>query len=205
MATGSTPHYALPYPDSNEPVAGGAAAIQALATAIEGKLGWIGGVALGADAASIGLSGIPQTFTDLIVVCMNRLMTTGGGPVVGLRINSDSGATYQTVNAATITTATAHPDPAKAGSTGDTRDPATYWFWHIWEILRYADASKVRAINLRGGGPGTVWTGFAGAPVSGAWLNTAAAVTALSVIANGGTGGALNLKAGTQLYLYGRV
>ena len=50
-------------------------------------------ITLGSDAASITFASIPQTFTDLKMVCSARLAGTGV-PSVRIRFNSDSGTNY---------------------------------------------------------------------------------------------------------------
>jgi len=48
---------------------------------------------LSAAAASVTFSGVPQTYTDLVVVC-EGYMATADGSVVRIRFNSDSGNNY---------------------------------------------------------------------------------------------------------------
>jgi hypothetical protein len=93
VATLTTPKYAIPYPDANEPVAGGAAAMQAIAQAIEAKVGLVpiadSGV-LAVAASNIDFTSIPQTFSHILVVYLARL--TGAEAAGWLMLNGDSSA-----------------------------------------------------------------------------------------------------------------
>ncbi len=55
----------------------------------------IASITLGADAASVTFSSIPQTYTDLILVSNTRSTRAGNtGDNIFLRFNSDSGTNY---------------------------------------------------------------------------------------------------------------
>lgn len=80
MTTLTTPKYAIPYPDANEPVSGGAAAMQAIGMRLDGLLGAptliVDTGELVASAASFDLTSIPQVYRDLRLILFMRSTTT---------------------------------------------------------------------------------------------------------------------------------
>lgn len=81
----------LPYPPASDPVAQGAAAIQALAAAVDAASNYLiaDSGALAAAQANIDFVSIPQTFRHLRLICWLRSNTTSAG-VARLMCNGDT-------------------------------------------------------------------------------------------------------------------
>lgn len=96
MTTLTTPKWAIPYPDPNEPVAGGAAAMGAMATKIESLLGFLiadtGDIA--ATAGFLEFTSIPQTFQHLRLISWLRLSVAYGVQVAAMFNGDTTAASY---------------------------------------------------------------------------------------------------------------
>lgn len=190
-ATGTTPRYALPYPDANEPVAGGAAAMQALAAALDGKLGLIvDSGKLAAPAANIDLTSIPATFTHLRLYL--QLRTTGvtaGNQEIRLMVNGDANAAnYPTGAGSASNTLGFFLGYAALGSAA-----ASVFGGTVVDIPFYRDAALVKALLGYGVGGNPFGIGSA----SGYWAGVAA-INRLTITPAGG-----QWAAGSRAILYG--
>lgn len=51
-------------------------------------------ITLSAAAASVDFTGIPQTYTDLVIVASARYVSTNTGQGLGIRFNGDTTSNY---------------------------------------------------------------------------------------------------------------
>ena len=150
---------------------------------------------LGSDSASYTFSSISGTYTDLILVVSN-LTTSTSGQVLSVRFNSDTGSNYSRTSITTFgsgTSSTRDTNQTSAGigfnSNGtSTTTPAQI----IAQIMNYANSTTYKTIISRC----DLGNAEADAIVS-MWRSTSA-ITSITVFA-----GAVNMKTGTMLSLYG--
>jgi len=97
LSGGTTSRYAIPYPIATDPVSAGAANMQAIAEAIDPKLGLVllATATLPSVAATVDFTSIPQTpYTHLRILYTLRTTSAVYAEVFGYRFNNDSGANY---------------------------------------------------------------------------------------------------------------
>lgn len=170
-----------------------------------GGLELIANSLLGADAASIDISGIPGTHVHLLIVGNIRAATAGVSQIDGrIRFNNDSGSNYDWVR----WLMTDASGPFTGGGFGET---SAYF-----GLLPAATATAGKASNVSawitdyaattfhksfrteiGWAQGQATTTVALGMNTGYWRNTAA-ITQITVFASSG-----NLLAGSRLSLYG--
>mgnify|MGYP006279408047 CR=1 FL=1 len=155
----------------------------------------IASVTLAADVASINISGIPQTYTDLVVV-VTGYQTGGADNSLGLWFNGDTGSNYSWTRilgsgSSAISgrgTNTVEMDLGMIGGYG-TRAISN----SIFHIMNYSNTTTYKTAL----GRGNMADGYLGAAV-GLWRNTSA-VTSINI----GTSGGNNMKSGATVNLYG--
>jgi hypothetical protein len=151
-------------------------------------LALISDTTVGTAAASVTLSSIPGTYTDLVIVSAIRGTSGNIADEVYFRLNGDSGNNYDTSLGGTnnlMRFGAANGGGASAGSfEGSTI-----------EVLDYTDTSKhVLCVCME-----KRWSG-AGALKGGQWRpSTAAAVTSVTFLLSSG-----NIDVGSRFRLYGR-
>lgn len=151
---------------------------------------------LGTNSATISLTSIPATYTDLILV-LNIVSPGGSVYTPNLRFNSDTATNYSTTGmygqgssagATSSTNATSMTLGNLVGNLGSTSP-------FIVQINNYADTNLYKSVLSRGQN-----TNSAGGDVSaicGTWRQTAA-ISSITLGLNGG-----NYATGTMVTLYG--
>lgn len=156
---------------------------------------YISSTTLGSDAASVTLSAIPNTYTDLFLVCT---MTAESLRNPLLRFNGDTGTNYSTTWIAGYSTSTVASSRASNSTSitgclvysGMSSTNPTSTTWHI---MSYANTNVNKTTLENGGLSSTEVNAHVGL-----WRNTAA-ITSLTLILNG-TG---NFKVGSTFVLWG--
>jgi hypothetical protein len=157
----------------------------------------IASITLGADAASATFTSIPQTYTDLVLVCLTRsTRAANAGDSMRIRFNSDTGTNYSTTvlqgsadgaESTRFTSATfAYMRIPAATAT------ANVFGLSIWNIMNYANTTTNKTTLQKS----TSVTDQVELDVS-LWRNTAA-ITTIDISANNG-----NLLLGSTFNLYG--
>jgi hypothetical protein len=165
---------------------------------------------LGADAASVTLGSggtIPQTYTDLVLLCSWRNVSSGAGGY--LRINGDTGSNYSyrglrgvgstpgSFNSATWVTSfgTQYDEGIFFNTADSTLTADTFASVSIY-IPNYAGSTnKSVSVDFAAENNGT--TAYVGG-IAGLWSSTAA-ITSVTLISDG----AGDLKSGSSFFLYG--
>ena len=142
-------------------------------------------ITLSSTATSIVFSGIPQTYTDLIVVIDGTV-----GNNISVRFNSDSGANYSMTriqgNGSTATSARTTNSTSIIGSYSAGKQVS------IWHFQNYSNSVTNKTILNRGSGATDQVEAYVGL-----WRNTAAVTNIEFITASG------NYSSGTTLTLYG--
>jgi hypothetical protein len=149
----------------------------------------IASITLGADAASVTFSSIPQTYTDLVLI-MNGYTASD---YVYYQLNGDTAANYSRThlfgNGSTATSNRLTGQGALFSAIGVIASPGQ----GISHIMNYANTTTNKTVLNRG----NYASGYVGMQV-GLWRSTAA-ITSIQIF-EGGSG---NLVAGTTFDLYG--
>jgi len=148
---------------------------------------------LGSAAASVTFSSIPQTYTDLKLICFAQLSALTW---IHLRFNSDSGSNYS-VNRIYGNGTTAYADRfnSQTGIDVGYLNSTNFGYSEI-NIMNYANSSTFKTISNRWGSEGN--SGYVLAGV-GLWRNTASITTISLTPYSGG----VNLNTGSSFTLYG--
>lgn len=147
-------------------------------------------VTLTVDTATVTFSGVPQTFTDLILV-INGFLSADDN--VYLQFNSDTGSNYSSTflfgsGSATSSGRTSNQTTMQLGGIYTTANGNA-----IYSIQNYSNTTTNKTVLARAGHASS------GTQIrSGLWRST----SAISTILVGGLSG-INLKSGTTLTLYG--
>lgn len=146
---------------------------------------------LGSAVASVTFASVPQTYTDLKLICFVQLSTL---TYINLRFNSDSGSNYS-LNRIYGNGSTATADRFNSQTGIDVGYIDTTQFAHSEiNIINYANSSTFKSIVNRWNSTGNsnyVVTGV------GLWRNTAS-ITTVSLTTNTG-----NFAIGSTFTLYG--
>lgn len=161
-----------------------------------------------AGVGTFDVSGISQSYNDLVLVGMLRGTAAGAADSPIVRFNNDSGAnyTYDYMRASGSTPQAGeglgqtsiqwalNGAPAATGATNGFGFLAA-------EVGGYASTTWVKTMTARNGGYSTIATGtLFPAVVCGIW-NSTAAITRVQVL----TGAGNNFAAGSVLRIYGRL
>jgi hypothetical protein len=152
---------------------------------------------LGSDTATVTFSTIPQTYTDLVLVCLTRsTRAANAGDSMRIRFNSDTGTNYSTTvlqgsvdgaESTRFTSATsAYMRIPAATATANVFSPS------IWNIMNYSNITTYKTTLQKG----TSVTDQVELDVS-LWRNTAA-ITTIDISTSNG-----NLVSGSTFTLYG--
>jgi hypothetical protein len=152
---------------------------------------------LSANAATVVFSGIPQTYTDLVLVCSARIDQSGNSEIYG-RFNSDSGSNYSwtqmTGNGSTTSSGRATNDVyINLGQGSGTSSAAGTFAVSINHIMNYSNTTTNKTIITRQGDANNVLRAAAGL-----WRSTAA-INTITIYGNAGGG----LVSGSTFTLYG--
>jgi uncharacterized protein (UPF0333 family) len=147
---------------------------------------------LGSAASSVTFTGIPQTYTDLVMVC--RFINTTGSPYGRFTINGDTGSTYSS---------TWLEGTYSSASSGRASNDNAAWLYYngaagtsgltttITHFNNYSNTTTNKSIITRFGSTPQVGT------YASLWRNTSA-ITSLTINAF-----VENFQANTTLTLYG--
>ena len=148
----------------------------------------IASATLGAAASSVTFSSIPQTYTDLVIVC-NAIINSGTEDAYGLQFNSDTAGNYSVTGLVGSGSAAAsfrgtNTIKVDAGRISLSMSPS------IIHIMNYANTATYKTVLSRGNGTGS---GSYVAISAGSWRSNAA-ITSINIspynnqgIASGGT------------------
>jgi len=144
---------------------------------------------LSSAAASVTFSGIPQTYTDLVVVFAGSITT--GFDAINMQFNGDTGTTYsRTVLTGNGSSATSSRDSnatsMQIGIVGTEQSSS------IWNIMNYANTTTNKTVLSRGNSSANSVRANVGL-----WRNTAA-ITSITITAASST-----FISGSTFNLYG--
>jgi hypothetical protein len=147
---------------------------------------------LGSAAASVTLSSIPQTYTDLVLVA--QMQNTGSAQRIELQFNADTGSNYSVTRIYGNGT-TASTDRFSSVSHIDVAFVSTSGFCIAnHSIMNYSNTTTYKSLVGRWDSEGN--SGYATALV-GLWRSTAA-ITSMVLTPNG-----VNFATGSKFTLYG--
>jgi hypothetical protein len=160
----------------------------------------IASITLGAAAASITFSSIPQTYTDLVMVMSPANNTSVQDGTELFSINSDTGTNYSFTelygngsSAASIRrTGTAYIGLSFFTTIDTTLGSTT----NVTHFMNYSNATTNKTILNRANNVSSTYPGTS--LIAGLWRSTAA-ITSFSIR----PGGSTNFKAGSTFDLYG--
>jgi len=159
------------------------------------------------SAGTFDVSGIPQTYNDLILVLIARSSDAGANDTVFIRLNNDSASNYylQRVRGFGTTveaTGGAASNALNYGIVPSAGSPVAGLFGaHTWVVYGYASTVWKKTVSADVIGPfGTATTNIYKEQLGGYW-NSTAAVNRITISAVTGT----NFVTGSQLRIYGRL
>ena len=147
--------------------------------------------------SSVTFTGIPSTYTDLVLVSYVRYTATNVGQGIGLQFNGDTTSNYSatilegdgtTASSYRSTNATLGYISAPSNGSQSSFTPV------VTHIQNYTNTTTYKSFLSRSSGPSFVDA------YAGIWRGTPAAITSLTVI-TGGTAG--NIDVGSTFSLYG--
>lgn len=148
----------------------------------------------GSNASSVVFSSVPQTYTDLIIVC-NWKASSSGNTTLSLRFNSDTGSNYGSLMAYSNNSSAVSARATTTLAYMNFNAPSyVYYAPFVTNIMNYANTTTNKTI-----------IGRSGAPVGGTsfyvntWLSTAAISTVTLVVDDGGA----SIGIGSTFALYG--
>ena len=136
-------------------------------------------ITVGTATASVTISSIPATYTDLVLVC--NFINTSGQTDHGVRFNGDTASNYSRTQL--------YGTGSVAGSNRGSNETSmnflgyigTSWGVSIMQIMNYSNTTTYKtAVNRANGASDQVVAAV------GLWRNTSA-ITSLNIIASGGT------------------
>lgn len=156
----------------------------------------IASTTLGSDTATVTLSGIVGTYTDLVVVATTRGSSDTESDIY-IRFNSDSGTNYSyTRMYGQYTNSVGSDRGSNQNYIVIGRQGGSVFAPNIYHIMNYANTTTFKTVVARSG-HGTTGSALTLANV-GLWRSTAA-ITSVSFV----QGGAQSYKAGSTFTLYG--
>lgn len=106
--------------------------------------------------ATLTFSSIPQTYTDLVVVCSSRASTSGTyDDEFGMRFNSDTGNNYSRTRllgdgSSVGSLRGTNEDKMFGGFHPKSTDTASVFSPNIWHIFNYANTTTYKTVLVRG-------------------------------------------------------
>ncbi len=148
---------------------------------------------LSASAASVTFSGIPQTYTDLVLITSSASDLSSGSEHILCRFNSDSGSNYSSTYL--YGTGSSALSGRNSNTTGAFigRHEQTELGTGITHIQNYANTTTNKTVISRGGLAGQITIAYVST-----WRNTGA-ITSITLTPNG----ASNFDSGSTFTLYG--
>jgi len=150
---------------------------------------------LGVDTATVTFSSIPQTYTDLVLVCNVTRSGSPSGGYFSIRYNSDSATNYS----ATLlygdgaSAASLRVSNETSGRIGNASGAAGSWSPTIVNIMNYTNTTTFKTSVSRMNATGV----YVGSYVT-LWRKTPEAINSLSIFNDVG-----NFYAGSTFTLYG--
>ena len=151
---------------------------------------------LGSAAATVTFSSIPQTYTDLVLVCSTQGTTVTAA--VTIRYNSDTGSNYSVTRLygdGSTATSNRYSNQTSA-HIGDWMPNATYFFPIVTQIQNYSNTTTYKTHLSRFGASSDVQ-----GAIVGLWRSTAA-INTITIMENQASAGT-NFKIGSTFTLYG--
>jgi hypothetical protein len=135
----------------------------------------IASITLGASASSVTFSSIPQTYTDLVIVC-NAIINSGTEDSYGLQFNSDTAGNYSATGlvgsgSSAFSYRGTSTIKLDAGRISLSMSPS------IIHIMNYANTTTNKTVISRANGTGS--NSYVGISV-GLWRSTAA-ITSINI------------------------
>lgn len=161
----------------------------------------------GSTTSQITFSGIPSTYTDLVILCTARSSLASTNDNMVLRVNGNSGNNYSSsrVNSTTGTSISATRSATTNQITLSALNAAnqTTSIFSNYEIYfpKYADTARAKTISWWGNGPSNTTTGTYSGFGGGQYGQINSDFTAISSIQLSISGS--NFVAGSSFSLYG--
>lgn len=169
----------------------------------------IASVTLSSAQSSVTFSGIPQTYTDLVVVGSMRSDTTTFNNMnfPQVQFNGDTGSTYSNTTLysrntgggwSALSTRSSNTDGINSGGIATTSFGSSIFSTYIVNVMNYTNTTTNKTVIARVGTGGDL-TNMDGTSANvGLWRNTAA-ITSLRIVASSSG----NFVAGSTFNLYG--
>lgn len=154
-------------------------------------------ITLSAAAASVDFTGIPQTYTDLVIVASARYVSTNTGQGLGIRFNGDTTSNYSfTILEGNGSAASSYRvSSTSSGAMGAIANGSQTSFAVVsTSIQNYTNNTTNKTYIARQSGPSFVQG------IVGLWRATPAPITSISIFGSGTAG---NIDSGSTFTLYG--
>jgi len=154
-------------------------------------------ITLSATASSVDFTGIPQTFTDLVIVANARYVSTNTGQGLGIRFNGDTSSNYSfTILEGNGSAASSYRvSNTTSGAMGAVANGSQTSFAVVsTSIQNYTNNNTNKTYIARQSGPSFVQG------IVGLWRATPAPITSISIFGSGTAG---NIDSGSTFTLYG--
>lgn len=156
---------------------------------------------LSSTSSSVTLDSIPQTYTDLVLICSTRASTNGlYDDEFGMRFNADTGANYSRIrilgDGSSVSSLRATgEDKMYGGFHPKSTDSASVFSPTIYHILSYTNTNMFKTVYIKGNNERS----SAGQVIASAtlWRSTSA-ITSLNLTL--GSGGSFAIGSSFSLY-----
>jgi hypothetical protein len=151
---------------------------------------------LGSNQPSVTFSSIPQTYTDLVLVC--SMQSTAATDRIAIKFNSGSGNDYtwtRITGDGTNAGSSKYNNQASAEIADYTPQSGSSYLISNTNICNYSNSSTPKVYLTRYGITSNYVAG-----VIGSWFNNTAAITTITIVP---TSGGANLISGSTFTLYG--
>ncbi len=154
-------------------------------------------ITLSSAAASVDFTGIPQTYTDLVIVASARYVSTNTGQGLGIRFNGDTSSNYSfTILEGNGSAASSYRvSNTTSGAMGAVANGSQTSFAVVsTSIQNYTNNTINKTYITRQSGPSFVQG------IAGLWRATPAPITSISIFGSGTAG---NIDSGSTFTIYG--
>ena len=150
---------------------------------------------LGVDTATVTFSSIPQTYTDLVIVCNVTRSGSPSGGYFSIRYNSDSATNYSSVllYGDGASSASLRVTSESSGRIGNASGAAGSWSPTIVHIMNYTNTTTFKTSVSRMNATGVYVGSYAST-----WRKTPEAINSISIFNDIG-----NFYASSTFTLYG--
>lgn len=108
---------------------------------------------LGSAAATVTLSSIPSTYTDLVLVISARMTGGGGASAIQAQFNSDTASNYSftLINGDGSSATSARASSQTQAAVGLATDTANEWATSIVQVMNYGNTTTYKTVLARAG------------------------------------------------------